>query len=339
MRGASPHAEFVETRRNPMIRACYRNSKGNFSIDIPQTHWRVALRDAGGMLWVDISDEPLAKIEPIFREVFNFHALAIDDALQQSHIPKVDNWGDYAYLVVHGIVFDTEKIDLTTRELDVFLGANFLVTYHWQPVEATHRVWLNTLKDQRRLEAGADHVLYELLDSLTADYLPAIDALDGVIDDLESEVFSKPTQATLNTIFSVKRAVLTLRRIIGPQREVLNKLARDDYAMIDPKDRVYFRDVYDHLVRMVDLNENLRDLTSGALDTYLSVTSNRMNEIMKMLTLISALFLPASFWAGFFGMNFTLLPFETPWFLLIGGGLITATPAALFLWFRNEHWL
>jgi magnesium transporter len=322
-----------------MIRTLYRSSKGNFTTDVPPTHWRVALHDAGGLFWVDFGDEPPEVVEPHLRDTFNFHALAIDDALHEAHVPKIDNWGEYVYAVAHGVVFDEVTLALSTRELDIFLGKNYLVTHHKRPIEAADRVWANSLKDQRRLEGGPDHLLYELLDNLTADYLPAIDALDATIDRLEDEVFARPTTHTLNTIFAVKRAVLSLRRIIGPQREVLNKLARDEYAMIDPRDRVYFRDVYDHLVRLVDLNESLRDLTGGALDTYLSVTSNRINEIMKVLTIISALFMPVSFLAGFFGMNFLDLPFGNVT-LYLGALVITAiTPLLMLLWFRRRGWL
>jgi len=137
----------------------------------------------------------------------------------------------------------------------------------------------------------------------------------------------------------VKRAVLQMRRIIGPQREVLNRLARDDYAMIDPKDRVYFRDVYDHLVRLADINESLRDLIGGTLDTYLSVVSNRINQVMKILTIFTALFMPISFLAGFFGMNFTRVPFDnSP--LLIGTLIVmVVTPVLMFLWFRHRGWI
>ncbi len=322
-----------------MIRTLYRSSKGGFTTDVPATHWRVALRDDAGLFWVDFGEEPPEAVEPYLRDTFNFHALAIDDALNEAHVPRIDDWGDYVYAVAHGVVFDESTLSLSTRELDIFLSKNYLVTHHRQPIEAVNRVWANTQKDQRRLEAGADHLLYEMLDNLTADYLPAIDALDATIDHLEDEVFARPTTHTLNTIFAIKRAVLNLRRIIGPQREVLNKLARDNYSMIDPKDRVYFRDVYDHLVRLVDLNESLRDLTSGTLDTYLSVTSNRINLVMKVLTIFTALFMPISFLAGFFGMNFTGIPFDNPY--LLGGavGAIVVTPVAMLLWFWRRGWL
>jgi magnesium transporter len=322
-----------------MIRTLYRSGQGRLTFDVPHTHWRGALHDQTGVLWVDFGAEPLEAVEPHLRDTFAFHALAIDDALRETHVPKIDDWGDYVYVVVHGVTFEHVTCTLTTCELDIFLGPNYLVTHHRHPIEAVERVWRNTCQDQRRVEYGPDHLLYEVLDTLTTDYMPVIDALDAVLDQLEDEVFAQPTSQTLSTIFTVKRAALHLRRIIGPQREVLNELARDDYRVIDPKDRMYLRDVYDHLVRLVDLNETLRDLTSGVLDTYLSVTSNRINEVMKVLTVISALFMPISFLAGFFGMNFDALPFTNPW--LLGGavGAMLVTPLLMLRWFRHRGWL
>jgi magnesium transporter len=322
-----------------MIRTLYHSSKGTFTIDLPATHWRVALRDEGGLLWVDFGGEPAETVEPHLRDIFEFHPLAIDDALRETHVPKIDNWRTTVFVGVHDVDFDSAALRLVTREVDVFLGGNFLVTHHQAPVEAINRLWKHNQSDHSRLALGPDHLLYDLLDNITADYLPVVDQLDDAIDELEAEVFANPSQQTLNKIFSIRRATLRLRRIIGPQREVLNRLARDDYPFIDPADRVYFRDVYDHLVRLVDLNESLRDLVGGTLDTYLSVVSNRMNEIMKTLTVTSVLFMPISFLAGFFGMNFLNLPFDNA--LLMWGAIsvMALTPVAMLMWFRHRDWL
>ncbi len=322
-----------------MIRSLYRNSKGLFTFDVPVSHWRVALRDEGGLLWVDFASEPAETVEPHLRDLFRFHPLAIDDALRETHIPKIDNWGNAVYICAHDVEFDARSLDLLTRELDIFLGKNFLVTHHREKVAAVDRVWRHTQADHSRLDLGPDHLLYELLDETAADFMPVVDALDETIDTLEAEVFANPSQFTLNKIFSIRRATLRMRRVIGPQREVLNRLARDDYPFVDPADRVYFRDVYDHLVRLVDLNESLRDLIGGTLDTYLSVVSNRMNEIMKTLTITSVLFMPISFLAGFFGMNFVGIPFQSETLLGLGLAVMVLTPVAMLMWFRHRNWL
>ena len=322
-----------------MIRTLYRKSTGVASPDLPETHWRAALRDRGGLLWIDIQSEPAERAQELLAGSFKFHQLAIDDALHESHVPKVDDWGDYIYCVAHGVVFDAANLELDTRELDIFLGRNYLVTIHKEPAPAADRLWAASQRDARGLERGADFLLYNLLDVLIADYMPTIDALDEAIDRIEDEVFERPSNATLNRIFTLKRAALRLRRILSPQREMVNRLARDPYEAVDPSERVYFRDVYDHLVRLVDLNDTLRDLVSGALDTYLSVSSNRINEIVKVLTVLTAVFLPLTFFSGFFGMNFDSLPFESALFFLAGIAIMIAVPLTLYSWFRRRHWV
>ena len=175
-------------------------------------------------------------------------------------------------------------------------------------------------------------------------YMPIIEKIDEEIDIIEDQVFDHPSSQTLARLFTLKRALLAMRRILLPQREVLNKMARDDYQVIDQKDRIFYRDVYDHLVRLHDLNESLRDLVSGALDTYLSVINNRMNEVMKTLTIITTLFMPLTFVTGFFGMNFFAAnpPFEN-WTLPAAFygtlGLILLTPVFMFFWMKRRTWV
>jgi magnesium transporter len=330
-----------------MIRSLYRTQDRNIRTDLKPDEFAAALQDANGLLWVDFVGTPPEGDAPILLDTFGFHPLAVDDALQESHVPKVDDWGQYLYIALHAVVFDVNPEDgehIDTLELDVFLGKNYIVTHHDKPIAAVDRVWASCQRDERHLKGGADHLLYELTDGVVADYMPVVDEIDEAIDQLEDEVFEKPTTETLERIFKIKRAVLNLRRIISPQREVLNKLARDDYQVVDAKDRIYFRDVYDHLVRLYDINESLRDLVSGALDTYLSVINNRMNDIMKTLTVITTLFMPISFATGFFGMNFfqPVTPLsawtDKPAFLLVIAVMIL-TPVIMFLWIRRRGWM
>ena len=164
-----------------MPRAFYRSSTGNVTVDLPATEWRTALQDQTGVLWVDFNVEPVATVEPPLRDTFGFHTLAIDDALSEIHVPKIDDWRDYIFTVVHGVMFDSKSLELTTRELDIFLGRNYLVTHHPQTVDAVERVWRHVCADHHQLEHGPDYLLYLLLDTLTADYMPAIDALDDAL--------------------------------------------------------------------------------------------------------------------------------------------------------------
>ncbi len=322
-----------------MIRTIYRNGKGNTTTDVPLTHWKVALHDTEGLFWVDFSNEPKELVEKTFAEVFKFHPLAIDDALKESHVPKVDDWGDYVYVVVHSLSFDEKDYELETHEIDVFLGKNFLVTHHKDPFTSTDHVWNTCQRDARYLARGADYLLYNIIDTLASELMPIVDKMDDAIDHLEDDVFAGTDRTVLNRIFSIKRAVLHLRRIIIPQREVMNRLARDTYAVVDPSERIYFRDIYDHFVRLADINDTLRDLISGTLDTYLSVTANRTNDIMKVLTIFTALFMPLTFFTGFFGMNFETLPFGSAAFFVVAIAMMIAMPLVLWRWFKQQGWI
>jgi magnesium transporter len=328
-----------------MLRTLSYKKDGTTRAEVPLEDVKALLEDSEAVLWMDFEDTLPEQDEPILRQVFNFHPLAVEDALQQSNVPKLDDWEDYLYIVLHTIVFGQNSAgDIDTPELDIFLGKNYLVTHHDHKVPALDRVWENVLRDQRFVKHGADRVLWRLMEEVVLSYLPVIEEMDLAIDKTEDEVFDKPTPRTLERIFTLKRAALHLRRVIGPQREVLNRLARDDFAVIDPRTRVYFRDVYDHLVRMHDITETIRDLVGGALDTYLSVINNRMNDIMKTLTVITTMFMPISFIAGFFGMNFFVAvpPYsewtEQPVFILMLC-LMVGIPFSMFLWIRRKGWM
>jgi len=327
-----------------MIRSLYF-SNGQFRTDLEIDELSKALQDTRGVLWVDFEETPSETDEPILRKVFGFHPLAVDDALQETHIPKIDDWGKYLYIVLQALNFIREDCRLDSLELDVFLGENYIVTHHDLPIRAITRVWKACQQDERYLQADADHLLYKLIDELVVDYMTTVEGIDDEIEWVEDQVFAKPTPEIVQRLFSLKRATLHLRRALSPLREVLNKLARDDFAVVDAKDRIYFRDIYDHLVRLHDISESLRDLVGGALDTYLSVINNRMNDIMKTLTVITTLFMPISFIAGFFGMNFfqpvssslvnwtRLIPF------FISSMIMVLLPASMLIWFRRRGWL
>jgi magnesium transporter len=328
-----------------MIRSLFFAKNGKLVLDLTQEQWAAALLEPEGLLWVDFQGTSPQSDEVIFRQIFHFHPLAVDDALQESHVPKVDDWGDYLYIVLHAVTFDlTDGPNLETQELDIFLGKNYVITHHDELIQAVERVWISIQRDERYLRSGADHLLYRLVDEVVAGYIPVVETMDDAIDQIEDQVFEGVDSQVLNRIFSLKRAVVTLRRIISPERETLNKLARDDYRVIDERDRIYFRDVYDHLVRLVDIIEGVRDLIGGVLDTYLSSINNRMNEIMKTLTIITTLFMPLTFITGFFGMNFfaARIPYEAwtePFSFYFSLALMVLTPVIMYLYMRSRKWM
>ena len=328
-----------------MIRSLYYKPGQPIRTNIPPTEFPRLIRDRKGTLWVDFIGEPEELAEPILRG-FGFHPLAIDDALQETHTPKVDDWGDYIYLVLSILNYKQENgmFEAEIDELDVFLGHNYVVTFHDQLLTAVEDTWVACQRDIRHVQDGADHLLYRIVDSLVMSYMPLVEQIDAQIDHIEDQVFDKPRRETLEQIFALKRLLLTMRRILLPQREVLNKLARDDFRVIDPRDRIFFRDIYDHLVRLHDLNESLRDLVSGALDTYLSVTNNRMNEIMKVLTIITTFFMPITFITGFFGMNFFepvahLVGWTSQQVFTAMMTIMIGLPLMMYFWMRGRTWL
>jgi magnesium transporter len=328
-----------------MPRAIYYKGNGDLLTEIMPGDYAAAIQDNGGILWVDFTGDEPEPSEKILLQTFQFHPLAVDDALHETHVPKVDDWEQYLYIALNAISFTSGEEDIESIELDVFLGENYIVTHHDLPIQALDRVWDMCKKDSRHFKRGADHVLYKLTDELIVDYMQVVETLDEEIELVEGEVLGNPSTEIVQKIFTLKRATLHLRRVLSPLREVLNKLARDEYAVIDAKDKVYFRDVYDHLVRLHDISESLRDLVGGVLDTYLSVINNRMNEIMKTLTTITTLFMPISFVVGFYGMNFfqPTSPEVLPWtgnlaFILMLIGVI-GTPIVMFIWMRQRKWM
>jgi len=328
-----------------MIRTLYFTVDKKLQTDLETEQIKTVLQSDAGLLWMDFEATAADIDEKLLTELFGFHPLAVDDALQETHVSKVDDWGGYLYIVLSPVVFEkTDGSFLEIRELDVFLGKNYLVTHHDQSLTAIDRVWTASQRDERHISQGADHLLYRIIDEVVAQYMPVVEAIDDEVDSLESEIFSVPGPDVLSRIFSLKRSILQLRRIIGPQREVLNKLARDDFKVIDARARIYFRDVYDHMVRLHDLTESLRDLIGGTLDTYLSVINNRMNDIMKTLTVITTLFMPISFVASFFGMNYFYPNVKTDEWTNLPAFAVTLAimvllPTAMIAWVRRRGWM
>ena len=328
-----------------MIRSLFYVPGQGIQKDLPSEQFPQLIQDQQAVLWVDFISEPPEICQPILEE-FGFHPLAIDDALQETHVPKLDDWGDYLYIVLNYMDLEPRGDTWETEvdELDIFLGRNYIVTHHDHQISAIDETWVACDRDERNVQAGADHLLYRIADHLMAAYMPAVEKIDEAIDQIEDQVFDRPSPNTLEKLFSLKRVLVAMRRIIIPQREVLNKLARDDYKVIDPRDRVFFRDIYDHLVRLHDLNESLRDLVGSVLDSYLSVINNRMNEIMKTLTVITVLFMPLTFLTGYFGMNFfeplgNLKAWTTDPVFYLTLATIFIMPIGMYIWMRRRTWL
>lgn len=302
---------------------------------------KTALSQTDGFVWVSLENASSTDIEQVLQSIFQFHPLSIDDCISTSYqTPKVDEFNDYLFIIAHAIQSNDGMDEITTRELDFFLGANYLVTCYQEaemlPISAT---WKQLTRDERLHTNGPDFLCHAILDVLVDEYMPIIDQMDEELEQIEDHILAKPEQTTLQRLLTLKHSLLLLRRIINPQREVANRLSRDDFPLIDRQSRIYFRDIYDHLVRLQDFLESIRDTATGAMDIYLNSTSLRLNVIMKALTIVSTIFLPMSFVAGVYGMNFHYMP-ELTWkygYFLIWGILISI-PVGMLIFFKKHNW-
>ena len=328
-----------------MLRILYCTPDGKCRTDLQVDGLAAALSTKTGVIWVDLDGVSQETSEAVLRGVFHFHHLAIEDALQESNVPKVDDWHEYLYLVLYNLNNDPTREE-PRDELDIFVSPQFIVTYHAAPIPPLERLWQQCAQDRtgRLWRDGADHLLYKLADELVKTYTVLAEQLEDRLHNIEDEVFHKPGKDIPQRIFLFKRELVDLRRIISPQRDVFLKLSRDDFAVIDAKDRIFFSDLYDHINQVYDLVESLRDRAHSALDTHLSIVNNRMNDVMKALAVITALFLPLTFVTGFFGMNFFQPAVQTEaWTgyiaLDITLGAMVLIPVILYLWMRRRSWL
>ncbi|MBI3538032.1 MAG: magnesium/cobalt transporter CorA, partial [Chloroflexi bacterium] len=263
---------------------------------------------------------------------FHFHPLAIEDCRHFNQRAKVEAYDDYLFLS-----FTTsarENGELIVQEMEAFLGRDYLITVHREPVRA--------LEDAHRLvnaKTRADFLLYLIADQMTDAYFPLLDEIDDEIDSLEDQILENPTRETLQRIFTLKQQLIHLRKVTGPMREVMNRLAGTRERMIDARTALYFRDVYDHLTRIYELIETSRDLLGNALDAYLSTVSNRLNEVMKRLTLFTTIFMPISFLVGLAGINFQQMPFDNPTAFSILLTTLVIFPSAMLIWFVRSKWV
>ena len=287
----------------------YRQGAGKVEEGFTAEKLPELLKDEHAVVWINML-EPTKADEDVLRDVFHFHPLTIEDCHENRHYPKVEEFPGYLYLIVHGVRADTSPDHFNTIELDAFLGPNYVITYHHDEFRSIENVKQLIRTSPIACQRGAAFLLHQILDQIVDYYSPVLDDFDERIDQLEADIFNlkRPNNSILEQIMDLKRGVLRLRRISAKQREVILRMSRGEFPLIDQQMLPFYRDVHDHIMRVTDLAESYRDLISGSLEAYLSVVSNRMNEIMKVLTIFSAIMLPLTFIAGVYGMNFDNMP-------------------------------
>jgi magnesium transporter len=272
------------------------------------------LNEPDGTLWVSLENAIDTEINSILLDTFQFHHLTVEDCLSIGYqTPKVDDFGKYIFIIANAIKPNGGFKELKTSELNIYLGDNFIVTcFTDERMECIETTWQRLERDERMASRGVDFICHAVLDQLVDEYMPLLDEMDQEVEWLEDQVLANPEKETLERLLMLKHFVMSLRRVISPQREFINRLSRDEFEQIGKISRFYFRDIYDHLVRIQDLSESIRDIVSGAVDIYLNSTSLRLNVVMKALTVVSTIFLPLTFLAGVYGMNFKYFP-ELDW--------------------------
>lgn len=306
----------------------------DFQIDLGKT------RDSF-IKWIDISGLAEVNVIEQIGNQFNFHPLVLEDILSPNQRPKMEDYGDYIFIVLRNIFWNQNLDEFGHEQISLILGNNYVISFQEKESEIFNPIYERIKVPKGKVRVmRADYLLYALLDVIIDNYFIVIEKLGENIEDIEDNLIKNPNPETLQQIYHLKRSTIDLRKSIWPMRELLNKLQREQSKLISDNLQVYLRDIYDHIFRITDLIENYRDIIFGMLDMYLSSVSNRMNDIMKVLTIISTTFIPLSFLAGFYGMNFKYMPelsqsFGYPILILV----MVIIAILMLYYFKRKRWI
>lgn len=325
-----------------MITSFYCKKGGEIETNLSRARLLSVLGEKDGLLWVDL-EKPNEFESDALVEIFNFHPLAIEDCITDQSQPKLDDYGEYLFIVVHGVALRDKgpKKELQTAELDIFMGSNFVVTVHQEPMASVTQVCeLVQKKASGLMKNGSDLIIHSLLDHLVDRYLPVLEEYDEKIDSLEKEMFRHTSKDFLKTLLQVKQDIFYLRRIVGPQRDTLYALTRGGNAFIKPKNQMYFRDIYDHLFRIYGMAEAYHENLNNILQVYFSYSSFKLNEVLKHLTVLATVTMPPVIIASIYGMNFKHFP-ELEWVMgyPFAIGLCVFSSVAMLAWMKFKKWV
>ncbi len=309
-------------------------------------HLPELLADKTNVVWVDLLAETPEQIESARRlllDVFGFHPLTVEDCIETRNQPKIESFPDYLYFIVHGVrAEEMTSTNFITKELDGYLGDNFVVTFHTERFRSIKTVKQQIRNNPFACQRGAAYLLHQILDQIVDLYMPMVDDYDRSINELEERVFEMRKSGTslLEDIMDLRRSVARLRRISSRQLDVLHRISHGEFPQIPAHILPFFRDVHDHLQRISDLAENYRELVSGLFDIHFSVVASKTTEVMKTLAVVSAIILPLSLIAGIYGMNFENMPelrTRNGYFLVLG--VMGAVTLILLLYFWRRGWI
>jgi magnesium transporter len=302
--------------------------------------------DTHTVSWIDVLGLGNVATWEALSPIFNLHRMLVEDVVNVPQRPKVEHYQDQLLIVAIMVVLNPTRTGFTKEQVSFVLGKNYLLTIQEEPEEDCFHGVRQRIEIDRGIirKQGADYLAYCLLDAIVDGFFPVLEYYGELIEDLEDEVIMRPDRSTLEKIYKIRRELLTIRRAIWPQRDAINSLIRDGSDLISSEVQVYLRDCYDHTVQVMDMVETYRELATGLMDVYLSAVSNKMNEIMKLLTVVSAIFIPLTFIAGLYGMNFNhdKSPWNMPelnWYwgypFCLGLMIFTASILIFFFWKRG----
>jgi magnesium transporter len=299
----------------------------------------VAPPPPGQKCWIDLLDFESKELE-LLRDRFQFHPLAIEDCGAPDQRAKAEEYGDHLFIVMHALTLgDADGGVLQSEQVAAFLGERYLVTVHRKPVKQLETVWRRAITDGTSGSEGVDFLLYLIADALIDDVFPIIDAISDRLEEIEAEILGRVDQSQLLRLLELRRQLIAMRRTLAPHRDVVAMLVRRGDPRISDKSALYFRDVYDHVVRAYEEIDTERDLLGNAMEAYISMMENRTNNIMKQLTIFASIFLPLTFLTGFFGQNFTTMPFGSAFLYRAMLTVCVILPVGMLLWFRWRDWL
>lgn len=320
-----------------MIRSYVHRPDGTIECGLTTDQFREALASTDSLLWVDIQGPEDDEIE-ILLEVFGLHPLTVEDCIMPNLRPKIEDFDRYLFIILQGV----KRLDgkLKPLELDVVLGANFLITVHSEPIKSVTEDCARVERKSPIFKRGSDFLFYAIADSLIDSYFPVLDDVEARVDEIETQLFTDNTNEMLRGLLGVYSELMVLRRSLAPHRDILSRLNRGDLPLIKPQNAIYFRDIYDHLLRMSDLVDSCREVTTMSLEAYSTMMSNRLNEIMKTMTAFATLALPLVIVTGIFGMNFGEHPELGPrWFYhAVSLSMVGSIPIMLFF-FKKYRWI
>lgn len=290
--------------------------------------------------WINVEGIHDVKTIEKLGSCFGIHPLVLEDILNTGQRPKIENYERYAYIVVKMLFYDNKLDEFTTEQESFILGENYVISFSERKAEIYNALREGIRQGVGRIrKMGADYLLYNLLDVIVDNYFVVLEELSEKIEVTEDELVTNPSKDTLQTIHKLKRQMLYLHKSVWPLREVVNFLTRSETTLVKESVDIYIRDLYDHIIQVMDTTETLRDILSSMLDMYLSSVSNKMNEIMKVLTIISTVFIPLSFIVGLYGMNLKNMPeYNWPWMYPVVWVIMISIATSMLVFFKKKKW-